>query len=948
MDAHTPGDAERRAGETVTTAGTGPSGAEATAALAPGAAIRQYELIRLLGRGGMGEVHLARDTRLGRKVAIKFLRPGSPEALQRFLAEARVTAQCTHESIVVVHEVGDHGDRLFMVLEHLEGQTLAALLREGPLPPLRAVELALPVVRALARAHAFGLVHRDLKPDNIFVLDGGGVKVLDFGVAKLCADASARDGGAAGERRAPMAAVPAPLVTQDGALVGTVPYMAPEQWNGGRVDPRTDLWQLGLILREMVTGENPLVAMGFAGVARFALDADATLPPVADAAPQVPAGLARVIETCLERRPEARFQSADALAEALTALLPTRYGAALGADESPYPGLVAFQERDAARFFGRSRETDAMATRIRELPMMAVVGPSGVGKSSFVRAGLVPRLKASGEAWEVLVTRPGRRPLAALADVVAVADSAVDARGDDARQAVLERLRAAPGDLGRALRERALRHDARVLLIVDQLEELYTLATDRDEQQAFIDALCGAADDASAPVRVVLSLRSDFLDRAAEDPRLIAEISRGLVFLRAPTGDALRDAIVQPAELAGYRFESQAMVDAMLAALEGAPGALPLLQFAASQLWQARDPRRRLLTRAAYDATGGVEGLLAKHADDVLAQLDAPAQRLCREMFRRLVTPERTRAIVDVAELEGLAEDAEAARRTLQFLVEARLVVVQTDARHEGATVELVHESLIARWPTLQRWLEEDAEHAGFLAQLRTAARQWEARGRPQGLLWRGEAHDEARLFRSRFRGDLAPLEEGYLEAVFALAQRTVRARRVLIAAIIVVLAALSAFALINMVDARDNATAAGRERDRAQAAERQVSEQLEELQAKERARLDAEAKARTARSEADQGRVRLASTETELVQSYAELEAALKAAKAAAKEAEAARREAEANEARAERASDANRKLATAERAARERAEQLLAEKNALVKRLEAQLERIETQRLR
>ena len=920
--------------------------------LRPGLEIGHYELIRLLGRGGMGEVHLARDTRLGRKVAIKFLRPGSPEALQRFIGEARATAQCTHENIVVIHEVGDFEGRLYMVLEFLEGQTLQALLREGPLPPLRAVELVLPVARALVRAHEFGLVHRDLKPENVFTLAGGGVKVLDFGVAKRYAapEEPAAPGSSAHVDLSRPDGAGSPVVTQDGALVGTVPYMAPEQWLGGAVDPRTDLWQLGLILRELVTGINPLAGMSFSQAARFAIDPDAPVPPVADAAPDLPGGLERVIDACLAKRPDDRIQSASELVDALTELLPTRFGAKLGDDESPYPGLVPFQERDAARFFGRARETDAMATRIRELPLMAVVGPSGVGKSSFVRAGLVPRLKASGEAWEVLIARPGRHPMTALAAVLAEADSRPGARHD-----AHVRLRDAPGSLGQVLRERAARKGTRILLFIDQLEELYTLTEDRAEREGFVAALCGVADDATAPVRVVVSMRSDFLDRAAEDERLIQQITRGLVFLQPPAGDALRDAIVQPAELAGYRFESPAIVDEMLAALEGIQGALPLLQFAASQLWDARQVKGRLLTRAAYDGMGGLAGLLAKHADAVLAQLDAGAQRLTRAIFHRLVTPERTRAIVDVGDLEGLCDDPAVVRRTLHFLVESRLLVVQARGEHEGATVELVHESLIARWPTLQRWLDEDGEHAAFLEQLRTAARQWEARGEPLGLLWRGEALDEARRFEARFGGELSRAEGRYLKAVLALARRTMWTRRVLVATIMAVLAVLTTFALVKMVEARDSAAAARHEADRAQAAEQRVREQFDELQAKERARLDAERLARKARTEADAGRVQLKTTETQLERSYEDLEAALNDAKAAqlleqkAKErAEAAAAEATAQAARAQRTSEENRLLAAAERSAKERMEKALAEKEALVKRLTAQLKRIETDDLR
>jgi eukaryotic-like serine/threonine-protein kinase len=152
----------------------------------PGTRIGQYEIIRELGRGGMGAVYAARDTKLGRKVAIKFLSSHSPELTARFIIEARATAQCSHENIIVIYEVGEHAGDPFMVLELLQGAPLTQLLQDGrKLPPAQAVELMVPVVRALTVAHSHDIVHRDLKPDNIFVTDAGAVKVLDFGIAKL-------------------------------------------------------------------------------------------------------------------------------------------------------------------------------------------------------------------------------------------------------------------------------------------------------------------------------------------------------------------------------------------------------------------------------------------------------------------------------------------------------------------------------------------------------------------------------------------------------------------------------------------------------------------------------------------------------------------------------------------------------------------------------------------
>ncbi|HEY0252143.1 MAG TPA: AAA family ATPase, partial [Kofleriaceae bacterium] len=294
--------------------------------------------------------------------------------------------------------------------------------------------------------------------------------------------------------------------------------------------------------------------------------------------------------------------------------------------------------------------------------------------------------------------------------------------------------------------------------------------------------------DTAAPMRVVVSMRSDFLDRVAEDPRFMDELSRGLVFLQAPDAVGLRDALTQPIEMVGYRFADDAIVDDMLTALAGMPGALPLLQFAASKLWDARDRTNRQLTVASYRAIGGIQGALATHADDVVAQMNQAQQKLTQRIFRRLVTPERTRAIVELADLYQLSSDRAEVARIIDQLVAARLLVVQTRGDSGGGSAEIVHESLIDRWPTMKRWLDEDQEDSAFVAQLAAAAKQWEAKNHASGLLWRGEAMEEARRWYNQRPRELSPRDHAFLQAVFALATRGKRVRRTLLAITFVVL----------------------------------------------------------------------------------------------------------------------------------------------------------------
>jgi WD40 repeat protein len=807
----------------------GPASGHASAALRPGSTVKHYEVVRSLGRGGMGAVYLARDTKLGRLVALKVLLEAGAEQARRLAREARATARCRHENIVVIHDVDELDGRPYLVLEYLEGLTLHDWLErrdrqarpegadEGePVPAALAVELMKPVVRALACAHAMGIVHRDLKPANVMVTAAGPVKVLDFGIAERAG--APRPAGAGGE-------------AGPGAPLGTLRYMAPEQWRGEAVDARTDLWAVGVMLHRLVTGAHPLGRCTLARLVTVGAT-DEPMPSVLARCPGLWPGLAAVIDRCLRKDPAERFGSAGELLKALDALEPGRPAAAPPAvEEGPFAGLSALQEGDAGRFFGREVEVEAALGRLRGQPLLAVAGPSGAGKSSFVRAGLVPAWKRAHETAEVIALRPGRRPLAALAEALGRAGEADRAPtgGAGAGGAIdADDLAASPGLCAARWRAhcRGRGPGHRLLVFVDQFEELYTLGAPPRERAAFVACLLGAADDPSSPLRVVLSVRGDFLDRAAGDRALAAELGRGLLLLPPIDARGLDAALRRPLEAAGYRFEDDALARAMVNDLAGARCPLPLLQFTAAALWRERDRARRVLTRASYERLGGVGGALSAHADATLAAM-APGERaLCRAVLLRLVTPERTRAVVGAGELAPLGEGPGDVERVLGRLAEARLVLLGPAAEGDGAgggpTVELVHESLVERWATLARWLDESAHDAQFEQRLRAAARQWHEGGEAEGLLWRDRAADEARRWAERRRGAPAggagEREERFVRAVLALAGRSRRRRRAALASLVGLLGAVAAVVSLLALRARREAGRAGREAERARA----------------------------------------------------------------------------------------------------------------------------------
>ncbi|XYH98711.1 protein kinase domain-containing protein [Sorangium sp. So ce1128] len=849
MPAERAGNAEPSQEEAAAPPSAGP--ARGVMPLEAGDRIRHYEIIRKLGQGGMSVVYLARDTKLGRLVALKLLLRYSGHRIERFLAEAQATARCRHENIVVIYEVDEIRKYPYFVLEYIKGRTLREWMtqREPPgasgspgahTPPgLRApnvaIELMIPVVRALVCAHEHGIVHRDLKPENILLDDAGCIKVVDFGIAKqidarvvsMITGARAALAGDAGQRRR-------------SAAVGTPRYMSPEQLLGEDVDHRADLWAVGIMLYELLTGKHPLEPFSLARLPAIA-SVDVPMPRLSEQRPDVGA-LGALVDRCLKKSKAERVGSARELLAELEALVPGRKALDLGEEESPFAGLSAFQEADAARFFGRDREIAATTARLRNQPLLAVAGPSGAGKSSFVRAGVIPALKGSGGRWETFVLRPGRRPLSALIDVLVqvagaepTSSAATGSPELHEHDELLATMRSQPGYLGVRLRARCRRAGPghRILVFVDQFEELYTLGATPEERAAFVACLEAAADDASSPLRVLLAVRSDFLDRMAEDHHFMNDVTRGLWFLPPMGRDGLREALMRPIEAAGHRFETAEMVEHMLGTLESTRSPLPILQFTAAQLWEARDRARRVLTRESYDQLGGVAGALSAHADAVLSALSLGEQRLARAVLLRLVTPERTRAVVGLDELRELArggggDAGNAVVQVVQHLAGARLLLIETGEETGGtrdrATVELVHESLIERWPKLGQWLAESEQDAQFLARLRSAAQQWETSGQADGLLWRDRAAQDARAWHERRRAahgadgrvGLSKREERYLLAVVNHAERARRLRRRLTTGVTVTLGAVAIMVSYLAIRADRQATRAEQQATRA------------------------------------------------------------------------------------------------------------------------------------
>ena len=284
-----------------------------------GKIIHHYQFIEKLGAGGMGEIWKAQDTRLNRTVAVKILTSasaGDPERRRRFIQEAQAASALNHPNIITIHDIISEGDAEYMVMEYVQGKTLIDLIPKGGLRVPQVLKYAVQMTDALQVAHSAGIIHRDLKPGNVMVTETGLVKVLDFGLAKLT-DSSPLSQTGSGESDATQTIDQAPL-TVEGSIIGTVSYMSPEQAQGKRVDLRSDIFSLAVVLYEMVTGTRAFAGDSALSTLSAILRDEAR--PIPEIAPDTPPQLEQVIHRCLRKNPDQRFQTMKEVQVALGAL----------------------------------------------------------------------------------------------------------------------------------------------------------------------------------------------------------------------------------------------------------------------------------------------------------------------------------------------------------------------------------------------------------------------------------------------------------------------------------------------------------------------------------------------------------------------------------------------------------------------------------------------------
>ncbi len=464
--------------------------------------------------------------------------------------------------------------------------------------------------------------------------------------------------------------------------------------------------------------------------------------------------------------------------------------------EPPFQGLQYYDEKDADRFFGRETLVAKIVGRLANSRFLTVIGASGSGKSSVVRAGVIPALRRgerlidgslpptdSGQ-WDIRIFTPSAHPLDALAASLTHESESVSA-ATTMRTELAQEPRALTLVTRRLLAQNGKK---RLMLVIDQFEEIFTQCRQDDERTAFIESLLYAVDPADAqPITILTTLRADFYAQLAEQDRLRELVSQNQEFIGAMSREELTRAILQPAALGNWKVQ-EGLVEVILDDLGSEPGALPLLSHALLETWKRR--RGRVLTVSGYTASGGVHGAIAQTAETVFRQrLTGEQQPIARMIFIKLAEIGEgtldTRRRATFSELITRATDTVTIDAVLSILTDARLITTDTLEPGDIRVVEVAHEALIREWPTLRDWLNQNRGGLILHRQLTEDTNDWIKLGRDPGALYRGVRLGQMSEW-AKANADLISLtEQEFLAASQEIAaeevrqnQRLARARR--------------------------------------------------------------------------------------------------------------------------------------------------------------------------
>jgi WD40 repeat protein len=735
-----------------------------------------YKIREVIDKGGFGTVYRAFQSVIGREVAIKMILPifaNQPEFIRRFETEAQLIARLEHPHIVPLYDYWRDPDGAYLVMRWLRGGSLRTALQQERLDLAQIALVIEQIAGALTIAHRNGVIHRDLKPENILLDEDGNAYLSDFGIAK--------DLGAKPEH--------------EDMMTGSPAYVSPEQITSQEVTARTDVYSLGIMLYELLTGQQPFQAEKVATVILKQLQEP--VPKLSLLRPDLPAVLDTIIQRATQKDPIERFPDPLSLSNAFwrairvtladasdtlefsavpaalheTVVITDMTPVALEEVANPYKGLRPFEAVDADHFFGREKLTNQIVERMAEdhqlKRFLAVVGPSGSGKSSVVKAGLIPALRQGAlpgsKDWFLVEMIPGAHPLdelenALLRVAVNKPDNLKEILHRDARGLAIAAQSILPQT-----------GNSELALFIDQFEEAYTLAADPEETNQFLDLLASAVVDPYCPLHVVITLRADFYDRPLMHPMFSDLISKRTLVVVPLTPSELERAITVPAEVVGVLIEPD-LVNQIITEIKHEPGMLPLLQYALTELFERHQGRKIKL--ADYTKIGGVLGALARRADEIYDQLSAEGKIAAKQLFLRLVTlgegTEDTRRRVPMSELLSMGIKREVMNDVITIFGRHRLLTFDRDPLSRSPTVEVAHEAIIREWNQLKMWLDASREDVRQQRRLATLMTEWQTANLDSSFLLRGAQLQQFEYWRENSDLALATAEQDFLQASIA------------------------------------------------------------------------------------------------------------------------------------------------------------------------------------
>jgi WD40 repeat protein/DNA-binding CsgD family transcriptional regulator len=736
--------------------------------------------------------------------------------------------------IVPLYDYWRDHDGAYLVMRWLRGGNLRDALVNGHFELEPAALFMDQITSALAMAHRNDVIHRDLKPANILLDEDGNTYLSDFGIAK---DTAKVEG----------------TLTGTGIVLGSPDYLSPEQARSEPVTPQTDIYSLGVMLYEVLTGQHPFPNLS--SVERMYKHLNEPLPFIDSLPSEIADGVNAIIQRATAKNPAQRYadvlemaadfrreadlskRSPESIVEQLTlreqeilqmitdgcsnkdiaerlfvtvatvkwhirqvyqklhvrsrvqAIMRARNLNLIGSTpaateplpiestyivlpepENPYKGLRAFQTADARDFFGREklvqRLVQHLGERDRPSRFLAVVGPSGSGKSSAVKAGLVAALwrgdLPGSERWFVIEMMPGTHPL----DELEIALTRVAANQANNLREHLERdARGLVRVAGLILPD----DGSELVVMVDQFEEVFTLVEDEARRTQFLDLLHTAATDPRSRVRVIITLRADFYDRPLHYPEFGELVRTHMETVMPLSAEELEAAIACPAARVGVSFEP-GLVATITGDVHYQPGALPLLQYALTELFEQRS--NRTLTHETYQALGGASSALTRRAEELYHEQDEVGQETRRQMFLRLVTlgegVEDTRRRVLRSELLAVGENEDLMDEAIDTYAAYRLLTLDHDPVSRSSTDEIAHEAILREWDRLRAWLNESRYDIQQQRLLGAASADWQQGGQDKSYLLHGTRLQQIEAWAAETELALTQHERAFLDTCIA------------------------------------------------------------------------------------------------------------------------------------------------------------------------------------